>query len=368
MALPGPAVSSPYPWDALDRLARTSARRVGAARRRLERAIALGKLQAAIGSTLTSEVGIVVHEATAEDLPDKLPPARVELELGDDSGCLVVGIDPELASRAIARVLGRPVQLEVPGAPLGTVLSGALAAIVLEVARRSSRTVALRVVPPASPRPACDGIRIQASLLLGDRAYEVGVWVACQPDPTGEIGPSGGLEPWADLPVSLPLVAGVCLASRAELMSLRAGDAWSCGDGWLIDERGRGRGALAAPGDDFGVRVDFTEDGRIVLGAERVMLPVDAEDGRTMSEANGTLAEALLDAPIVVRVEIGAVSMSVRDWTRLGPGDVIETGRRIAEPVVLRVAGREVARGELVNVEGELGVRIRELVSGEPRP
>jgi type III secretion system YscQ/HrcQ family protein len=194
------------------------------------------------------------------------------------------------------------------------------------------------------------------------------VWVACPLDPTGEISPSGGLEPWADLPVSLPLVAGVCVASGAELASLRPGDAWSCGDGWFIDEHGRGRGALAAPGDDFGMRVDLTEDGRIVLGAERVVLPVDAEDERTMSDAKGTLTEALLDAPIVVRVEIGAVSMSVRDWTRLGPGDVIETGRRIAEPVVLRVAGREVAHGELVNVEGELGVRIRELVSGDPRP
>ncbi len=84
-----------------------------------------------------------------------------------------------------------------------------------------------------------------------------------------------------------------------------------------------------------------------------------------MTEANPTLTEALLDAPIVVRVEVGAVSMTVREWAKLGPGDVIETGRRIADPVVLRVGGREVARGELVNVEGELGVRIQELLGGD---
>ena len=68
------------------------------------------------------------------------------------------------------------------------------------------------------------------------------------------------------------------------------------------------------------------------------------------------------DRLMMVRIEIGAVSMTAREWAELGPGDVIESGRRIAEPVVLRVAGREVARGELVNLEGELGVRIRELV------
>ncbi len=72
-------------------------------------------------------------------------------------------------------------------------------------------------------------------------------------------------------------------------------------------------------------------------------------------------ADAALDAPLVVRVELGVVTMTAREWARLRPGDVIETGRRIAEPVVLRIAGRAVAKGELVDIEGELGVRIREL-------
>ena len=66
----------------------------------------------------------------------------------------------------------------------------------------------------------------------------------------------------------------------------------------------------------------------------------------------------------MVRVELGAVSMSAREWAQLGAGDVIETAQRIAEPVVLRVAGREVGRGELVNVDGQVGVRIQKLFEG----
>jgi flagellar motor switch protein FliM len=77
-----------------------------------------------------------------------------------------------------------------------------------------------------------------------------------------------------------------------------------------------------------------------------------------------TLTDVLLDTPVVVRVELGAVSMSAREWARLGTGDVIETGQRIAEPVVLRIAGREVGRGELVNVDGQVGVRIQKLYEG----
>jgi flagellar motor switch/type III secretory pathway protein FliN len=79
-------------------------------------------------------------------------------------------------------------------------------------------------------------------------------------------------------------------------------------------------------------------------------------------DVNETLADAALEAPVVVRVELGAVSMAASDWARLRPGDVIETGRRVAEPVLLRIAGRVVARGELCDVDGEVGVRVRELV------
>jgi type III secretion protein Q len=77
-----------------------------------------------------------------------------------------------------------------------------------------------------------------------------------------------------------------------------------------------------------------------------------------------TLTDVLLETPVVVRVELGAVSMTAREWAELGPGDVIETAQRIAEPVVLRVAGREVGRGELVNVDGHVGVRIQKLYEG----
>lgn len=74
-----------------------------------------------------------------------------------------------------------------------------------------------------------------------------------------------------------------------------------------------------------------------------------------------TLADVVLDAPLVVRIEVGQVSMPAREWGALKPGDVIGTGRRLAEPVLLRAGGQVLARGELVNLEGELAVRVLEL-------
>jgi flagellar motor switch/type III secretory pathway protein FliN len=71
-----------------------------------------------------------------------------------------------------------------------------------------------------------------------------------------------------------------------------------------------------------------------------------------------TTVEVLEDAPVVVRVELGTVEMTARDWAALGTGDVVAIGRKIGDGAVLRVGGVEIARGELVMLEGEIAVRI----------
>lgn len=76
------------------------------------------------------------------------------------------------------------------------------------------------------------------------------------------------------------------------------------------------------------------------------------------------LLESVGEVPVVVRVEIGTAEMSARQWASVAAGDVIALGRRVGEAVVLRVSGVEVARGELVEIEGEVGVRITERSGG----
>ena len=82
------------------------------------------------------------------------------------------------------------------------------------------------------------------------------------------------------------------------------------------------------------------------------------------TEVTDAVTDAVGQTPVLVRVELGHVSLLAREWAELRPGDVIRTEQRVGTPVRLRIAGREVARGELVDVEGELGVKITSL-SGE---
>jgi flagellar motor switch protein FliN/FliY len=80
--------------------------------------------------------------------------------------------------------------------------------------------------------------------------------------------------------------------------------------------------------------------------------------------ADGSGAPALapeavpLDVPVTLSVEIGRVSLTLSRLADLKPGDVIELARHSREPVELISGGRVVARGELVLIDTELGVRI----------
>ena len=72
-----------------------------------------------------------------------------------------------------------------------------------------------------------------------------------------------------------------------------------------------------------------------------------------------------IELPLVVR--FGRTELPLKTLTSLGPGSVIELGRSPEEPVDILISNRVVARGEVVIVSGNYGVRIREVVSRAER-
>jgi flagellar motor switch protein FliN/FliY len=87
-----------------------------------------------------------------------------------------------------------------------------------------------------------------------------------------------------------------------------------------------------------------------------------------MSTANpqpGSTLDMLLDIELPVTLRFGRTQMSLREVVELGTGSVIDFGRRANAPVEVMVNGRVVARGEAVMVQGNYGVRIVEMESGQ---
>jgi flagellar motor switch protein FliM len=72
-------------------------------------------------------------------------------------------------------------------------------------------------------------------------------------------------------------------------------------------------------------------------------------------------AELLNDIPLQIAVELARVPVSAEDVVSLKVGLVIDLNRMPGEPIDLSVNGKIVARGELVEIEGNLGVRVLSL-------
>jgi type III secretion system YscQ/HrcQ family protein len=295
------------------------------------------------------------------------PPARtlVEVAFTTDGGSVTIGAEPALVTALLERIFARPFALARAGAELEPSVLGAFAALAVEVARRVTHEPVV-LAPPLAARD--DALCAVARVAVDDRVFSAYALATIRQAPTSGV-PRPAPATLGDLPLAVPLVVARSLVTRDELERLAPGTAFMPGERAWIDARGAGRGVLAAARAERGIAVDLPPDGRLVLRGETVELSPDAADSaETMADAddgNQTLLDAALEAPVVVRVELGTVSMTAADWARLRPGDVIETGRRVAEAVILRVAGRAVARGELVDVDGEVGVRVRELL-GNP--
>lgn len=77
--------------------------------------------------------------------------------------------------------------------------------------------------------------------------------------------------------------------------------------------------------------------------------------------------DVILDIELPMSVVFGQTEMALGDLTKLGPGSVIDLGRSPDDLVDILVNGRRVARGEVVVVGGNYGVRVREVVSAADR-
>ncbi|MBB6147237.1 flagellar motor switch protein FliN/FliY [Silvibacterium bohemicum] len=77
--------------------------------------------------------------------------------------------------------------------------------------------------------------------------------------------------------------------------------------------------------------------------------------------------ELLMDVELEASLRFGSREMSLNEVLDLGPGDVVELDRHIAEPVDLLVGDKIVARGEVVLVNGNFGFSVVEVAEAEMR-
>ncbi len=89
----------------------------------------------------------------------------------------------------------------------------------------------------------------------------------------------------------------------------------------------------------------------------------DDKPGAAPSTPDGGNLELLMDVELEVALRFGERIMLLRDILELGEGSVVELDRQVEEPVDLLLDGRLIARGQVVVVDGNYGLRIQEMVT-----
>jgi|GEM_PF-3200402 len=303
-----------FPWATLPVIGRDEAR--------------LAAWIAAVGWTWRSDGGDDAASAGAD--------AVIEVRSRGARGWVVV---PGLVVRAIAdRALARGPELAAPRPT--TAVERALAALVVAdaVARDdASATVALIEAIPTGAFPSARG--------------------ALAGPVTGEVLVVGGFvalagAPARATPAVLPPVRVAIEAARAEVLAARLREV-ATGDVVVVGPPSArirvGRGSLAATLDR-------------ARGTVTVAAPYLRE--ATMIDDPATLLAA--DLPIAIAIVVGDVTLPAAEVLALTPGRTVALGRPVGGLVELRAGGRLLGRGELVVVDGDLGVRLIEVLSATP--
>jgi type III secretion system YscQ/HrcQ family protein len=176
-------------------------------------------------------------------------------------------------------------------------------------------------------------------------------------------------SPLFALPLDLAVRAGTAHLTPAELESLGTGDIIILEQATLSVDEGQlsGSATLASTTGAARAQLQILPDGGLKIASieplETVMTeppdhPADpVEDAAPATDLSDVLAA---DVELTLAAELGRLRVSLAHTASYGVGTVLQLGKPIGSAVDLTLAGRLIGRAELLNVDGELGVRITE--------
>jgi len=112
-------------------------------------------------------------------------------------------------------------------------------------------------------------------------------------------------------------------------------------------------------------RDDFAD---VNEGEESDLTPTAAFESFAMNTLVHSVSrplDLLHDVELAVTAELGRTRMSVRDLLSLAPGSVVELDRAAGSPIDVLVNGTLIARGEVVVIDEEFGIRVTEIISAD---
>lgn len=380
----------PYPFDALARIEPSDVALLRATLRRLPPGDpeALSEVFAELlgvspelvmGSPHTSS-GVAVAAAAADNI------VAIRLLCPRSSRAVVLTLDARLAHALTERTLGSDGDtFATPGPRLAPAQRGVLAYLAARALAHGGRGWTAAALTSgrgafAALLPDTAVLRLPFVVRLG--ALRGGASLLWSDDDGRALTPRPArFAHLASLPLRCSLTAGKVTLAAATCRDLSPGDIVVL-DEAHVDVRAQGRTTLVALGastpryecelDAGSLRlttIDRPAPAAVSKGAALANEDTDTDAGDTQTAPSrpgakpndDALRAAAGDAPIQLALELARIELRLDELAALRPGEVVVTGVPTRGPVTLRAGDRAVATGELVDVDGELGVRVLEL-------
>ncbi len=350
----------PYPWQELPKLRREDIAAVARATRALgDAGAAMREAATLFGVTPRVRLLGAGREAVGGDRTGALVADRIAIGLCAGSSKMAIDVDVSLALSALDRASGGTGGVVAPIVAVSQLELGMCSYLAGRLVRAGEHDWSIEAV--FSSRGALaewlgtsERGFVDASCAIGADRGRVRVWLPAltREPPTHRATRPGWLE------IELALVVGTGSIDAAELATAHAGDVivvdqrWATCDAML---RVRGHGRLQAPGAGA-IRCALGPDGVVMESVEPTL--DCAVRGEKESGMEPKAGDVVAGAQIEIAIEVLRVAMTVDEIGALRPGDVITSKQPTGAHVVLRAGQRAFAHGELVDVDGELGVRI----------
>ncbi len=121
--------------------------------------------------------------------------------------------------------------------------------------------------------------------------------------------------------------------------------------------------ASKADGESWTLKIGWTSS----VAALYEPAPVEQKPAGMRDSTFSKTFDLLLDVALPVSVSFGKTHLQIREVLKLNTGSIVELNRFVVEPVDVIVNDCVIARGEVVVVDGNYGVRITQLASREDR-
>lgn len=342
----------------------------------------LTRAEAAAGNALCHLAAIAAHEFGTEVVFGATATEEaVELTVSINGAEARLFVPPVMMHRAARSFFGLAKDHPVPESLLGAALEATLAPWIGRLEKAAGIEIAIRGMAVAKPGAA-------GRTALGFDLPGQGV-IAVTP-PTGLALPKVPAPAWTDgdfLVVRAPIVVAEVGVTVAELQQLAPGDVVvlpgvTAANAAHVQLAISPRTAIIAEINGRKLTVARTGKSMSTTDAATGAKPAPAAKpgapaGRPTAAPAAAAAPppepvvaptAVEDLPLHVVFDLGEVELSLAEIKALVPGQVIDLAREPGHAVRVSVNGRRIGAGEIVEIEGRLGVRITELAVRNERP